>query len=190
MTDEYQSQVADIIAAQPRESSYVPPEPVELFVKNRRQVTSVTDLADIEKRQLERIWRGENLEARLAKGAFTDEELGEDFPDELEVAEVVDDKGVVRYRLWGMNYGCIYLMGGDSLECVAFAAQHDLEHWTVDQRPIFWAMDRAMRRDKHGFAQGLKFCWWEQKCWDEIAELEPGTAQSHPYIRRQFAGEN
>lgn len=190
MTDEYQRQVADIIASEPRSSSYTPENPLKLYVKNHRWVTKSDVLSEIEKLQLKGIWRGDDVDARLAKGAYTDEELGEDFPDDLEVAEVHDDKGVIRYRLWGMNYGVIYLMAGDSLECVAFAAQHDLEHWTLDQRAIFWAMDRAMRRGDHGFQQGLKFCWWEQKCWDEIAELEPGTAQSHPYIRRQFAGEN
>ena len=190
MTDEYQRQVGDIIAAQPRESSYTPAEPMELFVKNRRQPHKLADLAAIEIEQLKRIWRGEDLEARLAAGVCRDEELGEDFPDDLEVADVIDDKGVVRYRLWGMNYGVIFLMAAESLECIAFAAQHDLEHWHADQRPIFWAMDRAMGRRDHGFGQGSKFCWWEQKCWDEIAALEPGTAQSHPYIRKQFAGEN
>jgi hypothetical protein len=77
-----------------------------------------------------------------------------------------------------------------NLECVAFASQHDIEHWHANQRPVFWAMDRALRRNDHGFQQPMKFCWWDDKCWAEIADKPPGTVQSEPYIRKQLAGEN
>jgi hypothetical protein len=33
----------------------------------------------------------------------------------------------------------------------------------------------------------LKFCWWEEKCWNDIADKPRGTVQSHPYIVKQFA---
>lgn len=190
MSDEYQRQVTDQIRLTPRDSTYVPEAPVELYVRNRRQPRSLAELAPIERQQLLCMWRNCDVEARLASGMFRDEDLEEDFPDELEVAEVVDAEGTIRYRLWGMNYGVIFLMAGELLECVAFTVQHDIEHWHIDQRPLFWAMDRALSREGHGFRQPASFCWWQQTCWDEIAGSEPGTLRSEPSIRGLFAGRN
>lgn len=185
----YAEQVAELIAANPRESSWAPAQPVELFVRRRRQPTSLEEIEPIERQQIERMFPGQDLAALLSGNALRDDELEEDFPLDLEVAVVVDAEGAPRYRLYGMNYGCIYLMAADSLTCVAFAAQHDLEHWHADQRPIFWAMDRAMRRHDHGFQQPLKFCWWHEPCWEEIVDAERGTVGSEPYLRQQFAGD-
>lgn len=179
----YGGQVADIIAGADRESSYQPATPVELFVKDRRTPQTVDQLEPIERTQLERMFKGEDLASVLRDGI-------EDFPIDLEIAMVVDEAGTPRYRLYGWNFGAVYLMEPASLECVAFAAQHDLEHWRASQREVFWAMDRALRRGDHGFQQPMKFCWWDDKCWAEIAGKEPGTVQSEPYIRSQFAGEN
>lgn len=180
----YQGQVQAIIAAQPRESDFKPAKPMELFVKNRRMPASLAELSPIEKQQLQGICAGDSdLERVLLEGT-------EDGPLDIEVATVIDEHGTPIYRMWGMNYGVIYLMEAESLECIAFAAQHDLEHWKASQRDVFWAMDRAMRRNDHGFQQGMKFCWWEQKCWDELEGTEPGTVQSEPHIRQQFAGKN
>lgn len=184
----YAGQVANILAVQPRESSYRPAKPVELFVKNRRAPTSLDALEPIERLQLERILRGQDVAQILATGVLDDE--GDDYPLDLEVAIVVDEEGAPRYRLWGANYGSIYLMSADGLECIAFAAQHDLEHWHETQREVFWAMDRAMRRADHGFRQPMKFCWWDDACWEKVAGKPRGTVQSEPYIRAQFAGEN
>ncbi|MBA3463008.1 MAG: hypothetical protein H0T46_23835 [Deltaproteobacteria bacterium] len=179
----YGDQVAGIIAGQPRDSSYVPAKPMELFVKNRRMPASIADLSPIEKLQLEKMFGNESLEQALRDGI-------EDMPMDLEIADVVDEHGTPVYRLYGWNYGVVYLMKPEALECVAFGCQHDLEHWNTSQRDVFWAMDRAMRRDDHGFQQPMKFCWWEQKCWDELAGSEPGSVQSEPYTRQQFAGRN
>jgi hypothetical protein len=184
----YAGQVGDIIAAQPRESSYRPAVPVELFVRDRRAPRSLDELAPIERRQLERMFRGQNVAQLLATGMQDDE--GDEYPLDLEVAVVVDDKGAPRYRLWGMNYGAVYLMAAESLECIAFAAQHDLEHWHEDQREVFWAMDRAVQRRDHGFGQPMKFCWWDDSCWAKIADAPRGSVQSEPYIRAQFSGES
>jgi hypothetical protein len=181
----YAGQVASIIAGEPRESSYVPAAPVELFVRNRREPTSLDDLEPIERRQVERIFRGQDVARILETGMAEDD----DYPLDLEVAVVVDESGTPRYRLWGMNYGAVFLLAADSLECVAFAAQHDLEHWHADQRDVFWAMDRAMRRDDHGFRQPMKFCWWDDSCWEEIAGEPRGSVRSEPYVRKQMAGE-
>lgn len=185
----YAGQVADLIASSPRNSSWTSPEPLELFVRRRRSPTSLAELAPIEQRHVQGMFRGADLERSLAENMLCDEELEEDFPIDLEVAVVEDADGRERYRLYGMNYGCIYLMAADSMECLAFAAQHDLEHWHLDQRPLFWAMDRAMRRNDHGFQQPMKFCWWKESCWNEIAGKERGTVGSEPYLRQRFAEE-
>lgn len=179
----YGGAVSDIIAATPRDSSYVPASPVELYVKDRRAPASASELAEIERLQLGRIVEGGDIDRAIREGS-------EDMPLDIEVAVVVDAAGTPVYRLYGMNYGVVYLMKADALECVAFACQHDLEHWHPSQREVFWAMDRAMRRGDHGFQQPMKFCWWEEKCWDEVADAEPGTVNSAPYIRQQFAGKN
>jgi hypothetical protein len=175
----YASQVAAIIAAEPRPSSWTPAAPMELFVKGRRLIESIDQLEPVEHAQLDRLFRNPDLATALRDGI-------EDFPINLEAATVVDDAGVLRYRMYAMDFGCIYLMAPEALECVAFAAQHDLEHWHASQRDVFWAMDRAMRRGDHGVQQPMKFCWWEEKCWAEIADKPRGTVQSEPYIRRML----
>lgn len=138
----------------------------------------MAELSEIEREQFKRIAAPNDPDAILGGEPI------DDFPLDVEVADVVDDKGATVYRLWAGNFGWAYLMAADSLECIAFTAQHDMEHWRVEQRPIFWAMDRAMSRGDHGFQQGLKFCWWDEKCWTDM------TRNSEPYVRQQFAGEN
>ncbi len=188
MTDDvYQNQVADIIAAQPRQSSFVPTTPVELFIKHRRAPTSLDDLEPIEQQQMARMWKGHDLAELLAKGTLDDE--GDEYPLDLEVATVVDDTGTVRYRMYGNNYGGMYLMEADRIECVAFASQHDVERWHTSQRDLFWAMDRALRRNDHGFRQPIDFGWWTDGRWAEIAGKPAGTLYSEPYIRKAFAGD-
>lgn len=177
----YTGQVSDLIASQSRPSAYRPADPVELFIERRRQVTSLDELAPDERVQLVAMFRGEDVEQLLRDGI-------DDMPLDLEVAAVVDAAGALRYRLYGWNFGVIWLMPPSGLDVVAFASQHDLEHWHADQRPIFWAMDRALARTDHGFQQPAKFCWWDEHCWEEIAELPRGTVHSEPYIRKQMAG--
>lgn len=179
----YGDAVTDIIAATPRESSYQPAVPVELYVKYRRMPASAAELAPIERMQLACIVEGGDIDRAIREGS-------EDMPLDIEVAVVVDGAGTPVYRLYGMNYGVVYLMKAELMECVAFACQHDLEHWHKSQRDVFWAMDRAMRRGGHGFQQPMKFCWWEEKCWDEVKDAEPGTVNSAPYVQQQFAGKN
>lgn len=181
----YGGQVAAIIASQSRDSTYEPANKQDLIITHRRKPTSLDGMTPIEKRQLELMFAGQDLATFLAENFVAEE----DYPLDLEIADVVDDTGALRYRLFGMNYGAIFLMAADTLECLAFAAQHDLEHWHADQRPLFWAMDRALRRGDHGFEQPMKFCWWDDKCWAEIADKPRGTVQSEPYIRKQFAGD-
>lgn len=177
----YGSQVADIIAGQARASSYAPAAPVELFIARRRAITALDQLEPEEHAQLVAMCRGDDLATLLRDGI-------DDFPMELEAAAVVDDAGALRYRLYGWSFGVIWLMPPSGLDVVAFASQHDLEHWHVDQRPIFWAMDRALARGGHGFRQPAKFCWWEERCWDEVADAPRGTVGSEPHLRRQLAG--
>jgi hypothetical protein len=178
----YAGQVADIIAATPRDSTYRPTTPLELFVRNRRAISSIDQLEPEELLQLSKLC-GDGLARAITDGI-------DGMPMDLEAAHVVDDAGALRYRLYGSNYGVVYLMSASGLECIAFAAQHDLEHWNLDQRAIFWAMDRAMSRRDHGFQQPMEFCWWRENCWDEIRDVEPGTVNSEPYIRQMLAGRN
>ena len=177
----YGSIVTNLIASVPRDSEYVPTHPMELRIVRRRQPHSVDELAPDEREQLAAIFAPDPLDVVLAEDYVID-----DCPLELEVAEVIDDTGAVRYRLYGWNYGVGYLMPPRGLDVVAMGCQHDLEHWHLDQRDVFWAMDRAYQRGDHGFRQPLKFCWWEQECWDEIADKPRGSVGSEPYLRQSL----
>jgi hypothetical protein len=181
-SDAYAGQVAAIIASTPRNSTYVPANPMELRIVRRRQPQSVGELVPEERVQLAAIVAPEPLEKVLSPDYTVD-----DFPLNLEVAEVVDEHGTVRYRLYGWDFGVGYLMPASGLDVVAMSCQHDLEHWNVDQRAVFWAMDRAYSRGDHGFQQPLKFCWWDEKCWDELKDKPRGTVQSEPFVREHLA---
>jgi hypothetical protein len=188
-TDAYTEQVSAIIGDAPA-GSYRPEKPVELFIANRRVPTSCAGLSAPEKVELERMWRGQDLETLLATGMSPvgeDDDPDEAYPLDLEIADVVTDTGELRYRIYGMNYGGMFLMRADRLECVAFASQHSVEYWRVDQRDLFWAMDRALRRGGHGFVQPVHFEWGNDARWADIATKTPGTVASEPYVRNQFA---
>jgi hypothetical protein len=180
-SDAYTNQVAAIVAARSRPSSYRPDVIDELFIVDRREVPSSEAVSAIERRQLDAMFRGEDMDAILANG------YEGDGPINLEVARVVDASGALRYRLWGMDFGAIFLMAPDSLHVVAFTGQHNLEHWSPDQRALFYAMDRALQRPDHGFRQPMEWCWWDDAHWAEIATKPPGSMYSEAGIRRQFA---
>lgn len=180
MTDEYQRQVGNIISGQSRASSYQPDSPIELFIVDRKPVETLDGLDEQELRQIVPMFKGFEVQQILAEG------YEGDGPINLEVARVVDEKGVLRYRYWGMDFGALYLMAPDSLDIAAFTAQHHMEHWHVDQRPLFWAMDRALQRGGHGFRQPAEFCWWNEDCWARIADKPRGTVGSEPFLRQQF----
>lgn len=183
-TEAYTSEVARIVGADGGASGFRPGKAVELFVRNRRAPKDYDELSPIEQRQIEAMFGDMDARTILRTNSMDDE--GDDFPVDLEVADVVDETGTLLYRLWGMNYGAIYLMAPDRLACIAFAAQHDLEHWHADQRDLFWAMDRAIRRKDHGFQQPMKFCWKDDRCWSEIADKPRGTVASEPVLRELF----
>jgi hypothetical protein len=183
-TEAYNEQVSAIIDAAPA-GSYQPEKPVELFITNRRMPASIDGLSAQEKVELERMWRGQDLGTLLATGMSSAEE-DEPYPLDLEVADVVSDTGELRYRIYGMNYGGMFLMRADQLECVAFASQHSVELWRTEQRDLFWAMDRALRRSGHGFMQPVHFNCNDAR-WADIATKTPGTVASEPYVRKQFA---
>jgi hypothetical protein len=174
--------VGELIAGAPRESSYVPAESMDLRIVRRRMPSSLDELDPDEREQLTALLFPESLEKALDPDFTVD-----DCPLNIEVAAVVDETGTLRFRLYGWNFGAGYLMPPSGLDVIAMGCQHDLEHWHVDQRAIFWAMDRAYLRGDHGFEQGLKFCWWEDKCWDEVAAKPRGTVGSEPYVREQIA---
>jgi len=154
MTEEYARQVAEILASEKRPSDYrpQPDEQLELFIVDRREVTSTTSVTGIERAQLDAMFRGSDADDILANG------FEGDGPINLEVARVVDASERDVYRLWGMDFGGIYLIDADSLNVVAFASQHDVEHWSCAQRPVFFAMDQAIQRGGHGFRQPHKWC--------------------------------
>jgi hypothetical protein len=178
----YSGQVADILGGAARASTFAPAKPVELYVKNRRAPRSVAELDPSEQVQFAKMWPGRDLDRLLQLGDET-----EDMPLDVEVAQVVDAHGTHLYTMWGMNYGVMFLMAAGTLDCAAFASQHDVERWGVDQRDLFWAMDRAMRRGDHGFQQPIQFGWWEESRWAEIAGKPRGTLYSEASVRRQFA---
>lgn len=175
--DAYRGAVAEIIAGRAADRPY-PDDAPQLSIVNSRRPLTVAELAPDEIEQL-RAACGD--EGQTLPDALADEE------NEIEAAEVVDADGVLRYRLYGWNYGVGYLFPPSGLEVVAFAAQHDLEHWRLEQRPLFAGMDRATRAAGHGFQQPLHFCWTDDSCWDELAGREPGTVGSEPFLRGLFA---
>ena len=188
----YRQQVAAITGAKPATSTYVPGAERELFVRNRRIPKSLDGLAPIERRQLEKMFRGQDRAALLATGMMSEggeEDFDDSYPLDLEMADVVDADGTLQYRLYGMNYGAMFLMHPDALECVAFASQHDVERWSLAQRDLFWAMDRAMRRGDHGFQQPVSFDWANDGRWAPLVGTTPGTVASEPYVRKQFSDE-
>lgn len=175
----YRSVVSDILDAR-RPAVPYPAGALVLSIVNRRQPLSVAGLAPAEVTQLSAVWyEGED-------GVTLDDVLAnEEY--EVEAAEVVDASGQLRYRLYGWNFGVGYLFGPDGLDLVAFGAQHDLEHWSGGQRDLFAGMDRALRAGDHGFTQPLHFCWDDDSCWAKVADAEPHTVGSEPYLRRQLA---
>lgn len=181
--DAYARAVQETLASKPRASAYVPSDPVELFLHDRRAPSSVAELSAMERAQFAAMWPGRDLDRLLAEG---DEE--DDMPLDVVVATVRDADGRPCFTLWAWNYGVVYLMRADALECVAFAAQHALEHWRVEQRPVFWAMDRALARGGHGIRQPMEFCWWDDACWTKLEGCPPGTVGSEPHIRKHLAG--
>ena len=172
----YTSQVADILRDRKRDSSYRPATEMELSLARVRAPTSIDQLAPAERAQLAIIWHPMPLEQVLPN-----EEYG------VEAAEVVDATGSVRYRLYGWNFGVGYLMAPESLDVVAFGSQHDIEHWNLEQRDLFVAMDSALSAPGHGFHQPLSFCWWDDSCWKALAGKAPGTVGSEPHLRQSFA---
>ena len=170
----YGGQVAEIINAALRDSTYKPAIVMDLAIVHRRKPRSVDELGDDERIQLTAMWRLE-LAAAL-----------ESPEQDIEAAEVVDGDGAVRYRLYGWNYGVGYLMNPQGLDIVAFGSQHDVEHWNLAQRDVFVAMDRALLKQDHGFQQPLEFCWWREECWSAIAGKPLGTVGSEPALRKYF----
>ena len=168
----YSGIVAEIIDARPTESAYVPTTVPDLTIVNRREPATPDDLQPAERHQLTAFFHPEPLAAVLAEP---------EEPLHIEVAEVVDETGTVRYRLYGWDFGAGVLFPPDGLDIVAFGAQHDIEHWEPGQRDLFVAMDRARRKGGHGFEQPLSWCWTRDECWTDFSRT------SRPYFQRQFA---
>jgi hypothetical protein len=176
-SDVYTSQVADIIRARPRDAStYRPVTVLNLRLARVRMPQTVDELTHGERAQLAIIWHPMPLEQVLGN-----EEFG------VEVAEVVDGMGTLRYRLYGWNYGVGYLMPPEGMDVIAFASQHDMEHWDQSDRDLFVAMDNALRAPGHGFQQPLSFCWWDDACWAALSGKQPGSVGSEPHLRQTFA---
>ncbi len=174
----YRSVVADIIDDRRAARPYPPSAPQLAIVRHHRP-RSLGDLAPDELLQLHAAWYEEQ--------GPTLAELLADEENDVEAAEVVDEAGELRYRLYGWNFGVGYLFPPSGLEVVAFGAQHDLEHWSVQQRDLFAGMDRALRAGGHHFTQPLHFCWDDDSCWEPLVAAPPHSAGSEPYLRRLFA---
>jgi len=177
-SEAYRSVVGDIIDGR-RASIAVPPGAPQLSIGRHHRPTSVADLNPGEIGQLQAVWYAED--GPTLDDVLADEEYS------VEAAEVVDANGMLRYRLYGWNYGVGYLFPPDGLDVVAFGAQHDMEHWSLAQRDLFAGMDRALRADGHGFTQPLHFCWDNDSCWNDIADADPNSVGSEPYLRQMLA---
>jgi hypothetical protein len=174
----YRGIVADIIDGRRAPAPYPVGAPRLAIVRHHRP-RSLTDLAPDELAQLHAAWyadEGPDLAAQLA-----------DDENDVEAAEVVDEAGELQYRLYGWNFGVGFLFPPAELDVVAFGSQHDIEHWSLAQRDLFAAMDRALRAGGHGFTQPLHFCWDDDSCWEPLATAEPHSVGSEPYLRQLFA---
>ena len=145
-----------------------PQDTPDLTIVNHHEPTTVADL------------KPDELEQLTAAFAFDGEEIDSALGEhDVEAAEVVDSTGIVRYRLYGWGFGVIYLFPAQGIEVVALCTQHEVEHWHLDQRPLFAGMDRALNKPGHGFVrQQPLFCWDDDECWDEIGNPVPGTIPS------------
>src|SRR4051812_25649491 len=88
----YRSEVAEIIGGRAPDRRLPPAAPILSIVRSHRP-GSVADLAPAERRQL-----------RAAFFADSDEKLDRHLADdenEVEAAEIVDEAGVLRFRLYG-----------------------------------------------------------------------------------------
>jgi hypothetical protein len=170
--------VADIIDGRRPRAPY-PPDAPRLQIVRHHRPRSLADLAPAELLQLHAAWYEEEG-PELA-------ELLADEENDVEAAEVVDETGVLRYRLYGWNFGVGFLFPPSGLDVVAFGAQHDVEHWSVEQRDLFAAMDRALRAGGHDFTQPLHFCWDDDECWAPLASAAAHSVGSEPYLRQVFA---
>lgn len=168
------------VSRRPDLSSYQPASCPDLSVVRRRQPCAETELSPEERVQLHAaMFDGEP--GGSLDDVLVDEEYG------VEVAEVVDADGAVRFRLYGWNHGVGFLFPPAGFDVVACGFQHDIEHWRVEQRDVFAAMDLAMSKAGHGFRQPLFFCWGDDSCWDRIRDRRPGTVQSEPWVRAAMA---
>jgi hypothetical protein len=136
----YRSAVSEIIDAR-RPTSPYPASAPTLAIGAHHRPLSVVDLAPAEQVQLRAVWAGE--------GGVDLAEVLADEENHVEAAEVVDESGAVRYRLYGWNFGVGYLFPPEGLDVIAFGSQHDIEHWSPAQRDLFAAMDRALRAGGH-----------------------------------------
>jgi hypothetical protein len=154
-----QSQVREILDPRARNSTYLPQAPPKLALKRYRRPINVDELTEQEQGQLEHIWQPLRVLDVLSEPE-----------NQLEVAEVVDlDSGQVVYRLWAWNYGVGYLVEADSNELVARGRQRDIDIERLSQRPVFFAMDRALQAEP-AFQQPLSFGWWDDEKWDNLAD--------------------
>ncbi len=158
-TQAQQSQEQESIDARARETSYVPQRPPKLALKRYRRPINVDELTEQEQEQLETIWHPLRVLDVLSEPE-----------NQLEVADVVDlDSERVVYRLWAWNYGVGYLVEADSNDIVARGRQHHIDILRLAQRPIFYAMDRALQAEP-SFEQQLSFGWWKDEEWDRLGD--------------------
>jgi hypothetical protein len=137
-------------------SRWKPAKPRALVLANVRKPRVTSALSSREKSQLDFVL-GSALEEWLASSEA-----------DVEVADFVEH-GRVAFHLYAWNYGVGYLFGDRGREdLVAMATQHMVERWSVEQRELFWSIDRALARAKTKLAQPLSFDWQTDSHWESL----------------------
>jgi hypothetical protein len=142
-------------------------ETSELVLRRYRQPESLAELTAPERVHLSRIWRGHDLG-----------EVLEDPEHGIEVAEVADVKGQLRYHLYAWNHGACYLVVAGSDEIAAMSSAHYVEAWNIGQRPLFEAMGRALTAAKPRLQQPLYFAWCTDSDWEQLGKDGAGAKRA------------
>lgn len=159
--DVYRGAVAERIAELRTTTAWRPEQARALRVAEVRRPRELEDLAPDELRPLIALFRTEaKVRALLA-----------DPERVVELAVIGDSDGTVAVRLFAWNDGVSYSFDAAG-KLLAFGSQHDVEHWHLGQRVLFFELDHALRAATPPLRQPIAFQWWNDGLWEELGEGE------------------